>query len=331
VVSQAPISSPTEDGTPDFSGVAGALAGDLASVTVKIYPGDLASGAVAQSIDVTASRGVWKAAPLAVLGAGTYTVQAEQSDEAGNSGRSEPVTFTVLAPAPTVSPPEPLTPQAPAPSPTASPPVASFTWFPATPRVGESVGLVSDSTDASGPIGALSWSLSSTGAFQPGGPVLTTSFSAPGDHVVRLQVTGTNGLSSLANETIPVAPRERSLMQPFPVVRIAGTDTSKGAKLKLFSVQAPTGAIIGVSCHGHGCPSKSESHTVSSGGGGVGLVYLRRFERALPAGVVLEVRVFKNGVIGKYTRFRIRRNALPQRQDMCLDAAGIKPMACPSQ
>lgn len=331
VVSLAPISSPTEDETPDFSGVAGALAGDLANVTVKIYPGALASGAIAQSIDATASQGMWKAAPLAALGAGTYTVQAEQSDEAGNSGRSEPMTFTVIVPTPVVTPPEPLAPQTRATSPAASPPVASFTWFPATPRVGESVGLVSDSTDASGPIGALSWSLSSTEAFQPGGPVLTTSFSAPGDHIVRLQVTGTNGLSSLAKETIPVAARDLSLMQPFPIVRIAGTDTSKGAKLKLLSVQAPAGASISVSCHGHGCPSKSESHIVSSGGGGVGLVYLRRFERTLPAGVVLEIRVFKSGVIGKYTRFRIRRNALPQRQDMCLDAAGIRPMVCPSQ
>jgi hypothetical protein len=46
--------------------------------------------------------------------------------------------------------------------------------------------------------------------------------------------------------------------------------------------------------------------------------------------VTLEIRVSKPGEIGKYTRFRLRRGRLPERVDMCLDPAGIKPLVCPS-
>ena len=55
-----------------------------------------------------------------------------------------------------------------------------------------------------------------------------------------------------------------------------------------------------------------------------------RFERSLRAGVTLEIRVFKAGMIGKYTRFVVRRGKLPLRDDACLALAGVKPMACPS-
>jgi hypothetical protein len=56
----------------------------------------------------------------------------------------------------------------------------------------------------------------------------------------------------------------------------------------------------------------------------------RRFERALPAGIVLEIRVSKIGEIGKYTRLLIRHRRPPTRLDNCLDPAGILPMTCPS-
>jgi hypothetical protein len=46
--------------------------------------------------------------------------------------------------------------------------------------------------------------------------------------------------------------------------------------------------------------------------------------------VTLEILVSKPGEIGKYTRFELRRGKLPERVDMCLDPAGIKPLVCPS-
>jgi hypothetical protein len=63
---------------------------------------------------------------------------------------------------------------------------------------------------------------------------------------------------------------------------------------------------------------------------GVAPVEFRRFERLLRFGVTLEILVFKAGEIGKYTRFTVRRGKLPVRVDMCLDAAGVRPLVCPS-
>ena len=60
------------------------------------------------------------------------------------------------------------------------------------------------------------------------------------------------------------------------------------------------------------------------------MVHFRRFERSLPAGVALEIRVYKSGRIGKYTRFVIRRGKLPSRVDKCVGQAGTKPIPCPS-
>jgi hypothetical protein len=44
---------------------------------------------------------------------------------------------------------------------------------------------------------------------------------------------------------------------------------------------------------------------------------------------VIEVFVTKPGTLGKYTRLRVRRGRLPERVDLCLDAAGSTPIACP--
>lgn len=161
--------------------------------------------------------------------------------------------------------------------------------------------------------------------------MLTTSFSTPGSHVVQLRVTNADGLSSVATETIDVVSPTASLMQPFPVVRIAGTDTAAGVKLRLLRVQqTPAGALITVRCKGRGCPIRSASRVAVSTKRGVAPVEFRRFERSLRFGVTLEILVSKPGEIGKYTRFAIRRGKLPERVDMCLDAAGAKPLACPS-
>src|SRR5205823_6598829 len=152
-----------------------------------------------------------------------------------------PVTFTVTAPSgsPLTSPAE-VSPAAPA---------ASFRWFPAVPKTGEAVSLVSTSTDVSSPIAGIAWALTSNGSFQGGGTVLTTAFSTHGAHVVRLRVTNADGVSSVATETINVVGPTVSLMQPFPVVRIVGAETPSGVKLRLLGVlQTPAGALITLRC-----------------------------------------------------------------------------------
>jgi hypothetical protein len=126
-----------------------------------------------------------------------------------------------------------------------------------------------------------------------------------------------------------------ALMQPFPVVRIVGFDTARGVTLSVLSVMSPLNSRVTVSCRGKGCPARTESHVASSLGtirrGGSVLLTFRRFARALPAGVTLQIRVAKPGQIGKYTRFTVRRGKLPTRVDSCLDPTGVTPISCPSR
>ena len=298
-------------------GTAGAADGDLPGVTVQLFSGSsIVDGqAPLQSVVVNALAGAWSAT-FASLGTGSYTVRAEQSDAAGNLGVSNTTTFVVGNPAPAAA--------------LVQGPAASFTWFPTAPHTGERISLASSSIDAASPITALAWDLAGTGAFAAGGQTISASFSAPGNHVVRLRATDANGRSSVASETIAVAPPPVELMRPFPVVRIVTTRTASGVKLTLLAVQAPVGARISVSCEGPGCPAKSQSRVAASGKVGAAAVEFRRFERFLRAGVILKIRVSKPGEIGKYTRFTILRGRLSARVDTCLGPAGVKPMVCPS-
>jgi hypothetical protein len=310
--------SSTINTSPLISGSVGTAAGDLPEVTVQLFAGSTAGSAALESLTVQASGAGWSTT-LGGLRPGTYTVRGEQLDGAGNLGLTSPVTFTIT------------TPPAPPPPP---PPVASFKWFPLVPAVGETVSLVSNSTDESSPLTAFAWSLSSNLVFSPGKPILTTSFSAPGPHIVRLRVTAANGLSTVASETVPVVPQHIGLMDPFPVVRIAGRVTSAGVNVSLLTVQAPVGAHVKVTCRGRGCPTASVSRLAASSSrktkATMVVIAFKRFQSSLRAGAVLEIRIYKHGVIGKFTRFVIRRGKLPVRIDTCVGEAGTKPIACPS-
>ena len=310
-------------------GAAGTAEGDLPGVTAQLYSGSsIGVQAPLESIMVDASGGAWSAT-FGGLGAGVYTVRAEQSDDLGNLGMSSTRTFSITSPVPVTDPTPPAGP-APDAGPASAPPVASFAWFPTAPHTGEPVSLASSSTDAVSPIVALAWDLDGNGTFAGGGPVIGTSFSTPGSHIVRLRVTDANGLSSVAAETIEVTPPPVALMQPFPIVRIVGSDTSTGVRLSLLTVQAPAGARITVRCRGRGCPAKSESQiAASSNGRGTVLIAFRRFERSLLAGALLEIRVSKSGEIGKYTSFAIHRGKPPVRVDECLAQTHPRPIVCP--
>jgi hypothetical protein len=352
VTMTSPIQNEVTTGSSQpVEGRAGTAEGDLSSITIKLFAGSNTGARLREKVTVEASGDHWSAT-LGGLSEGTYTVICQQSDDVGNTGESGPVTFVVKPSASTkeTAPPavpEITTPTTPAPEPPTSttatsqtsspspepppvhlPPAASFTWFPVAPQVGQVVSLISSSSDSSSPIVALAWGLGE-GPLQAGGSVLTTSFATPGPHVVRLRAAAADGLASTATEEIPVSSAPVALMQPFPIVRIAGTDTARGAKLTLLTVDAPAGARITVVCHGRGCPAKAASRIAASAGGGSVLIEFHRFERALRAGAVIEIRVSESGEIGKYTRFQIRRGKLPERTDSCLSPA-LQPMSCPS-
>ncbi len=315
-----PPESPSINSMPSFTGTAS----DTTPVTIHIHTGPTTKGTVVSMATATGTGAHWasgNATPS--LSSGQYTAVATQASSLlGNpTGKSEPVTFTVTSP-PIIIPAAVSTP---------TPPTASFKWFPPVPQTGEPVSLISTSTDAAGPLTGFAWTLTSNGAFQGGGAVLTTSFPTPGDHVVRLRVNNLYGLSSIATATIRVVTPKALLMRPFPVVRIAGTVTASGVKLRLLKVQQmPAAARITVRCKGRRCPIKSVKRLAVSRKQGVAPVEFRQFERFLHAGITLEILVSKHGEIGKYTRFAIRRGKLPERVDMCLDQVGVKPMRCPS-
>lgn len=122
-LSQPPPGSTTTDTTPALSGSAGTKPGDAATVTVMIWPGSAATGpplqTMATSVDSLSGLYGLSAGELAF---GTYTARSEQSDAAGNVGRSSTSTFTVKArsagkgrPKPAISSAPVVTPQLTAP------------------------------------------------------------------------------------------------------------------------------------------------------------------------------------------------------------------------
>jgi hypothetical protein len=127
----------------------------------------------------------------------------------------------------------------------------------------------------------------------------------------------------------PVAPivdvkARATLLRPFPIVRIRGYFKHGGVRITLLSVNAPSSARIAARCVGSGCPVHSVRVASAP-------ARLHAFERFLPAGTVLQVRVTSTGRIGKYASFVIRARSAPLRNDLCLMPGKSKPSACPTR
>jgi hypothetical protein len=226
-----------------------------------------------------------------------------------------------------------------------TPPTASFVFFPSAPVAGMPISLVSTSVDPDSalPASALRWDLNADGLFDDAiGPSATVTYPAAGLYQVSLQVTtNANHVASLplvvGGAGAPV--RAFRLMSPFPVVRIAGRTSRRGARIRRLTVDAPPGSLVKIRCAGRGCPFKSAKHTISmraaTGAAPVlpatRLTRIRRLEgHTLRARAILRVFVTRSDVIGKYTRFRIRKGKAPARQDSCLIPGTPKPVSCPS-
>ncbi len=102
VAVSAPAAGQLVVGKPPISGSGGILVGDNALITVRIYAGSTTTGPVLQTLTTNrnAGTGAWTVTP-ALLVSGTYTVTATQTDAAGNTGVSAPVTFTTDSVKPT--------------------------------------------------------------------------------------------------------------------------------------------------------------------------------------------------------------------------------------
>ena len=95
VVSLASPPASSTDTTPTLAGIAGQLVGDSTSVTLRLYAGGNVSGALVQTLTASRGGGGAYATDATALTPSTYTARAEQTDSAGNTGYSTPVTFAI--------------------------------------------------------------------------------------------------------------------------------------------------------------------------------------------------------------------------------------------
>ena len=132
------------------------------------------------------------------------------------------------------------------------PPAASFVFFPANPVAGEPITFVSTSTDPDSPIPAsgLRWDLNGDGAFDDAeGSSATTAYPVAGTYTVSLRITtnATDVAAVVLNVGAPGTPgtsvgqRALSLLSPFPVVRIAGRVSRRGARIRRLTDQRAPG------------------------------------------------------------------------------------------
>ncbi|HEX4805616.1 MAG TPA: hypothetical protein VFU94_06925, partial [Conexibacter sp.] len=137
--------------------------------------------------------------------------------------------------------------------------------------------------------------------------------------------------------TTPVTPTPAGpqLLSPFPLVRISGTLTATGARIRLLSVRAPRGALVRVAVT-PACSRKNRASRqcrVLRAAATVGRsdsVAFRSLARAYRSGTVIVVRVWRADRIGKYTRFTIVRGKAPIRIDQCLLPAATSGSRCPT-
>jgi hypothetical protein len=122
------------------------------------------------------------------------------------------------------------------------------------------------------------------------------------------------------------------LLTPFPIVRIVGVATARGAKISVFTVRAAVGGSVVSRCVGNSsrCPYKQRVSRIPGRLGKIRTVHVRGFERSFRAGVLLRVYVVDAGRTGKFTSFKIRRNASPRRNDGCVADIVLRPVPCPA-
>ena len=228
------------------------------------------------------------------------------------------------------------------------PPTPSFTYAPTPPGAGQQVTFSSTSVDVEGPVVNYAWDLDGNGTFETDTGATPTAgrvFPRAGSYTVSLRVTDAAGQAAIATQPVTVnaiatvgaaaapgpvaaaAVARMPLLRPFPVVRLRGTLTRNGARIRLLSVQAPRGARATVRCTGRSC-GKRRSQALRARSSKS--LRFTRYHRYMRAGTMLQVFVSKPGTIGKYVRFTIRKGKAPARRDSCVVATSRNPSRCPA-
>jgi len=244
-------------------------------------------------------------------------------------------------------------------------PTADFSASTTTPDTGQAVTLTSTSTDPDGRPLTQEWDLDDDGAYDDAnGGTASVTFTTSGTRRVGLRVTDSGGTVRMTSREIAVrdrpppgpAPSGGSsppasfpapvvngpappkptligprLLDPFPLVRIRGVTTPRGARVDLLSVRTLGGTKILVRCRGRGCPWARKTAHARFSARRLRAVNMPGFKRRhLRAGTVLEVFVTQKGMIGKYTRFKIRRLKAPLRTDSCTAPGRTRVRRCPA-
>ncbi len=218
-----------------------------------------------------------------------------------------------------------------APAPDNQLPVVRFAVSPSRPTVGQQTSFQSFAYDPDGSVAAQRWDLDGDGDFDEDvtGPSAFTTFTTPGERVVRLQVRDNEGALQTATVDVDVRPAEvvrpsaLGLLTPFPIIRLAGSVAVRGTHVRLLEVRAPRRSLVTVRCDGPNCPDKPLRKRAK----GKRLRFLA-MQRLLKPDATVSVAVSKSGAIGKFTRWKIRRMKVPKRTDRCLWPGGRRAR-CP--
>jgi hypothetical protein len=206
------------------------------------------------------------------------------------------------------------------------------------------VTFTARAVDPDGTIASYAWELDDDARFDDGADAeATMTYASAGTYRVSLRVIDNAGEAFVVYTDVQVAepdppppppapapapapvpaPAPPALLDPFPVVRVAGTITSTGVRLTLVVVRAPEGARIVAFCRGGGCRRRQVIRRAAR------VQRLRRLEGRYRAGARLVFRITGAGRVGKYTRVLVRRGIAPARTDRCLFPGQTRPQACP--
>ena len=110
----------------------------------------------------------------------------------------------------------------------------------------------------------------------------------------------------------------------LPLVSLQGTVDADGAvDVTRLLVRAAPGSRVDATCKGAGCPVKHVNRVMLTS-----TLRLNEYQRLLKPNITLTLKIAKLNQLGKYVRYKIRRNRPPVREDSCLEQKTGKVRPC---
>jgi hypothetical protein len=119
-------------------------------------------------------------------------------------------------------------------------------------------------------------------------------------------------------------PAGAKLLKPKPVIRISGRYTAGGARITRFTVLAPKGATVKMSCTTRTCPIKRQ--TIKGGR----TTHLKKLERTLKRGTRITLTISRPGYVSQISTIVIRAKRAPSRSDRCRLPGKRTTQRCPA-